>query len=156
MPGRERKTLTGITHGREGYRKGCGCDVCRTAEISYQNKRRRQRGRSPANVIPMKRAGETNGSPKRRNTIGPMERAVVSECEGLERAEERPTLVAAACNLAKIVDNPELKGLHTSTVKQIMSILTDLHGEDKKAAGSRRKSGGRLATVRRMTKSKRA
>jgi hypothetical protein len=86
-----------------------------------------------------------------------MERAVVEECASLERAKDRPTLVVAARNLAKIVDTPKMSSIHTSTTKQIMSILADLHGDtDKAKAANKRKSGGRLATVGQLTKVKRA
>jgi hypothetical protein len=85
-----------------------------------------------------------------------MELAVAAECDGLERAKDRPALVVAAKNLAKIVDNPQLSSIHTSTTKQIMAILSDLHGDaDKVKAANRRKSGGRLATVGALTKVKR-
>jgi hypothetical protein len=82
---------------------------------------------------------------------------VIAECAELEKARQRPTLVEAARNLAKIVDNPKLSSIHTSTTKQLMAILSDLHGdtEAKKATG-KRKSGGRLATVGNLTKVKRA
>jgi hypothetical protein len=86
-----------------------------------------------------------------------MEKAVIAECEGLERAKVRPTLVVAARNLAKIVDTPKMSSIHTSTTKQIMAILSDLHGDSAKTkATGRRKSGGRLATVGNLTKVKRA
>lgn len=153
----ERKTLKGIKHGRSGYQRGCGCAVCRGAESSYQAGRRAVRGRTDGNVIQMpgKRSESSDSVVKRRSGVGDMERAVVEECEGLERAKDRPTLVVAARNLAKIVDNPELKGLHTSTTKQIMGILADLHGDSDDKRKSRKKSGGRLATVGNLTKVKR-
>lgn len=152
---RSRKPIRGITHGRAGYQRGCGCDVCRTANAEYQAGLRQRKGREGpkkiATVTAIRKRSESKDSDP-----GMMERAVIEECDGLERATSRPTLVVAARNLAKIVDNPDMSGIHTATTKQIMAILTDLHGdEDKSKSTGRRKSGGRLATVGALTKVKR-
>jgi hypothetical protein len=159
---RKREILEGITHGRSGYLRGCGCDVCRKANSEYSAKRRAEKGRSD-NVVQMgSSTRKPVGRPPKKRTEsrdsvpGDMERAVISECAELPRATERPTLLSAARNMAKILDNPELKGLHNATTKQLMAILKDLHGDDDRAkATGRRKSGGRLATVGALTKVKR-
>lgn len=164
----------GIPHGLRGYRKPYNhrCDVCRAANTKYNAEQRAKRAAKREDELAVKRAAR-NGKPpaistkgireaaarrsESKDSVGDMERAVIEECAKLERAKERPTLVVAARNLAKIVDTPKMSSIHTSTTKQIMSILADLHGDTAKAkATGRRKSGGRLATVGALTKVKRA
>lgn len=175
------KTDDGIPHGLKGARKPyyCDCDICKAAINKYNRegrarrklakqqqddelaaKRQQRRSRDPKGP-PI----STKGSRARRTEtdvsvskgVGAMEKAVISECAGLERAKARPTLVVAARNLAKIVDTPKMSSIHTTTTKQIMAILNDLHGDSAKVkATGRRKSGGRLATVGNLTKVKRA
>lgn len=163
MPVRkERPILKGIKHGRSGYQEGCGCDVCRKGEADYQAKRRRERGRdSNGTVIPMNKRTESNDSDARRRTggvhiIGDMEQAVIDECKQMraDGMKVRPTVEVAARNLAKIVDDPESRGMHTATTKQIMALLETLQPKEIKQTG-RKKSGGRLATVANLTKVKR-
>jgi hypothetical protein len=163
-----------IPHGLKGARKPwyCDCDVCKAAineynrgrraarkqqqvakdELSAKREQRRQTNRANRNSGKATESGDSVPA-----SAGKMERAVIAECAELEKARQRPTLVEAARNLAKIVDNPKLSSIHTSTTKQLMAILSDLHGdtEAKKATG-KRKSGGRLATVGNLTKVKRA
>lgn len=168
----------GIPHGLKGYRAPycCTCDVCRAANAQYSRDKRAEYAAAKRDELATKReARYAKSQGKERTAIrqrqaaatvsggtvpksaGPMERAVIEECEGLERAKIRPTLVIAARNLAKIVDTPKMSSIHTSTTKQIMAILADLHGDTAKAkATGRRKSGGRLATVGALTKVKRA
>jgi hypothetical protein len=160
-----------IPHGLKGYRTpwNCRCDVCKAANTEYNRGRRKARQQAK-DELAEKREQRKQTLTRNRNSgkatesgdsdptgMGRMERAVVKECAELEKAGKRPTLVEAARNLAKIVDNPKLSSIHTSTTKQLMAILSDLHGdtEAKKATG-KRKSGGRLATVGNLTKVKRA
>jgi hypothetical protein len=77
--------------------------------------------------------------------IGDHEQAVIDECEGLSLAVERPAMVMAARNAARIMDNPKQATLHTQASRQMVSILNDLRGNSKK------KSKGRLAKVQSMT-----
>lgn len=159
---RKREVLEGITHGRSGYARGCGCAVCRKANTDYMAERRASKGRDD-NVVQMGSGTRKSvGRPRKKRSespdsvIGAMEQAVITECAELPRATERPTLLNAAKGMAKILDNPELRGLHNATTKQLMVILKDLHGDDDKSkATGRRKSGGRLATVGALTKVKR-
>jgi hypothetical protein len=156
----------------------CDCTVCKDAINEYNRagraRRKQQREARQADELAAQRAKRKGKQPpistkgiraaaaKRTESSdsvakGRMEKAVLAECEALERARTRPTLVVAACNLAKIVDNPKLSSIHTQTTKQIMAILADLHGDTEKAkATGKRKSGGRLATVGALTKVKRA
>lgn len=160
-----------IPHGLRGYRRpwNCRCDVCKAANTEYNRDRRavkqqekdelaEKRSARNAKLTANLRSGKaTESDDSVPSAAGRMERAVIKECAELEKGRKRPTLVEAARNLAKIVDNPKLSSIHTSTTKQLMAILSDLHGESeaKKATG-RRKSGGRLATVGSLTKVKRA
>lgn len=175
----------GIPHGLRGHRApyNCPCDVCRLAWNAYCTEKRNERKakaeaaaktrKGPqtldevdellakrkarkAVVVPRKPRAATESNVSDPNVIGAMEKAIIEECADLPRAKERPTLVVAARNLAKVVDNPKLSSIHTSTTKQIMVLLADLHGDDDKSkATGRRKSGGRLATVGNLTKVKR-
>lgn len=150
-----------IPHGLRGYRKPyhCRCDVCKAANAAEARRvRANRRNAENSDELSRKRAARrTVTADTVSNVVGPMEKAVIAECEGLERAKIRPTLVVAARNLAKIVDTPKMSSIHTSTTKQIMAILADLHGDSAKAKSTgRRKSGGRLATVGNLTKVKRA
>lgn len=160
----------GIPHGLRGYRAPYNhrCEVCRAGWAKYVAERRSARkntlGRDKAaswDELKAKRAARNSSAATESdvsvpNVVGAMEKAIIEECADLPRAKERPTLVVAARNLAKVVDNPKLSSIHTSTTKQIMALLADLHGDDDKAkATGRRKSGGRLATVGNLTKVKR-
>lgn len=89
--------------------------------------------------------------------LGEMEKAVIEECA--EIPDAKPTLVVAARNLGRnvdsLTDNPKVIALYNSTMKQLMATMAELRG-DKSKTTSRRKSGGRLATVGALTKVKRA
>jgi hypothetical protein len=162
----------GIPHGLKGARKPyyCDCQICKDAINEYNRSRRAirktqvrqdelaaRRDRKIGKTRAAIRAKQSESKDSVSNRIGPMEKAIIAECENLPRAVERPTLVAAARNLAKVVDNPKMASIHTSTTKQLMAILADLHGDTAKAkATGKRKSGGRLATVGALTKVKRA
>jgi hypothetical protein len=123
--------------------------------------RQRARREGKTDELAVKRAKRTDSreSVARRRTPGEMERAVVQECEGIPDA--KPTLVVAAKNLGRIVDdlagNPKATALYNSTMKQLMATMAELRGDetDKRKTG-KRKSGGRLATVGALTKVKRA
>lgn len=162
-----------IPHGLRGYRTpwNCRCDVCKAANTEY-NRGRREAKRQAQDELAAKREAKkttlrlnrqgksgkaTESGDSDPTGAGRMERAVIAECASLQKAKDRPTLVESARNLAKIVDNPKLSSIHTSTTKQLLAILADLHGdtEAKKATG-KRKSGGRLATVGSLTKVKRS
>jgi hypothetical protein len=172
------KTDDGIPHGLKGARKPyyCDCPICKAAINKYNREgraRRKQQRQTQADELSAKREARYVKSQGRVRTakpvkrtesdvsvskaVGAMESAVIKECEGLARAVERPALVVAARNLAKIVDTPKMSSIHTTTTKQIMAILADLHGDKAKtSATGRKKSGGRLATVGNLTKVKRA
>jgi hypothetical protein len=165
-----------IPHGAQGYRKPweCRCDICKAGIAEYNRDRRaaraktvedelaaqrRKRSDSKPNMVRKPKKGQTESDdsvPKRGRRIGDMERAVVEECEKLELAKERPTVVVAARNLARMVD--ELSGttkgaaVQVSTTKQLMAMIESLR---PKSTGGKRKSGGRLATVGNLTKVKR-
>jgi hypothetical protein len=154
-----------IPHGLKGYRLpyNCRCDVCKAANTEYMRGKRAEYAKRDDELSARREARKVTRRTARRTessdsvAMGAMEKAVIEETDKLERAKDRPTQVVAARNLAKIVDNPKLSSIHTSTTKQIMAIMADLRGdmEEKKRTG-RRKSGSRLATVGQLTKVKRA
>lgn len=45
-----RSVLNDIVHGRRGYEKGCGCDVCRSAAVEHNQRMRQQRRQPGAGV----------------------------------------------------------------------------------------------------------
>lgn len=170
------RVLVGIKHGRSGYQRGCGCDVCVGAERDYQQERKAQ-GLQPRNgqsfrATPEQKdnvvklhsvnGGKTDettddidwpGKPKDAGHLGrtprvagAVEKATAEECEALSIAQERPGMVEQAKQLARIMDNPKQIGLWPTTSRQLTSILNDLRGN------SRKKSKGRLAKVQAMTK----
>jgi hypothetical protein len=159
MPKRiERPVLSGIKHGRSGYRSGCGCEVCRKENNDYINRRRQLKGREQSgtgggNVVNMAR--RRKATTESSDSVGPMEKAIIAECENLERTSARPTLYQSALKLAKVIDSPEFSGAAVQTTKQLMAIMKELHGDDEKSATGKRKSGGRLATVGALVKVKR-
>jgi hypothetical protein len=85
---------------------------------------------------------------------------VIDECAQLELAKQRPTVVVAARNLARLVDDlsDTTKGgtVQVSATKQIMSMIESLRPRESGNATGKRKSGSRLATVGSLTKVKRA
>lgn len=159
-----------IPHGIEGYRKyNCKCDdgtenSCLGANRIYQREYRelKRRERAAAAVDELaKRRGKTKrtatvAGSESNDSVGFMEQAVIDECATLEMARVRPFVVAAARKLARIVDalGDDTKGLaaQASTTKQIHAMLESLR---PKETASKRKSGGRLATVGNLTKVKR-
>jgi hypothetical protein len=71
--------------------------------------------------------------------------AVKEETAGLTQAETRPTLVAAALALARVLDNPNAVNQHAAATKELRATMEALH-----KGGDVRRS--RLAAVRSMTR----
>lgn len=161
-----------IPHGLEGYRKyGCTCDdgtvnSCLGANRAYQREMRAKRAQARLNgdelaakrVQRKKPKTESSDSVRKRpRALGEMEKAVIKECA--EIVDAKPTLVVAAKNLGRNVDDlaGDIKviALYNSTMKQLMATMAELRG-DKDKPVSRKKSGGRMATVGNLTKVKRA
>lgn len=172
-------TDDGIPHGLQGYRRfGCKCDICRAANRDYFRARRakdngRERAKKAAkDELAAKRAARSaqcraasakrqpsqDDSVKTSNAkkIGEMEKAVVDAATKLDAAEDKPDIVMMARNMARILDNPKQVALHPSTNRQLMALMTQLRGDGSPGRGGRRKSGGRLAAVQKMTRSKRS
>jgi hypothetical protein len=176
-------TDDGIPHGLEGYRKfGCKCDdgtvkSCKGANREYNRQQEAKRaGRKAANKVARdelaakraKRSAQCSAATKARQSsqddsvpkshhakkIGEMEQAVIDAATKLGALEDKPDIVMLARNMARILDNPKQVALHPSTNRQLMALMGQIRGTD--SSGSKRKSRGRLATVQRMTKSKRA
>ncbi len=80
----------------------------------------------------------------------------MDEVKGLTLAATRPAMVMIARSMAATLDNPKQAAQHAQAARQLTQILEALAGNNAGAKGvNRRKSGGRLATVANMTKSKR-
>jgi hypothetical protein len=178
-------TDDGIPHGLEGYRKfGCKCDdgtvkSCKGANREYnrqqqarRDKEKRDSRKAAKDELAAKRerrsaqgraaaarnfghgSSQDDSVPKRAKKIGEMEQAVIDAATKLGALEDKPDIVMLARNMARILDNPKQVALHPSTNRQLMALMGQIRGTD--SSGSKRKSRGRLATVQRMTKSKRA
>lgn len=170
-------TDDGIPHGLEGYRKfGCKCDdgtvkSCKGANRIYHQKRRAakqgakdelaaKREKRSAQCSAATRArqssqGDSVPNTNRAKKIGEMEQAVIDAATKLDALEDKPDIVMLARNMARILDNPKQVALHPSTNRQLMALMGQLRGDGGGGSG-KRKSRGRLATVQKMTKSKRA
>lgn len=161
--------LVGITHGRKGYEKGCGCGVCSAAEREYQQKRKAQ-GLQPRNGQSFRKQPDDDEEatvtklhvvqgnsepplppppPANVGPVGPVERSIIEECSGLSIAVERPGVVEMARCLARILDDKKSIGLWPTTSRQLQVMLNDLRGNSK------RKTRGRIAKVQNMTRAAR-
>jgi hypothetical protein len=162
-----------IPHGLKGYGTPykCKCAVCRKAWAAYCKEKRDERkargGTATYDEIAKKRAerrSTARASTKKSessDSVGAMERAVITECEALTDPVNATQLVAAK-QLASLIDklsaNEDGVGaaVINSSTKQLMSIMAEIRGDTSKSkATGRRKSGGRLATVGALTKVKR-
>ncbi len=124
------------THGLNGYRAGCRCAVCCSAE----SVRKRKQGTTGSGA-------KRSPIPLRRKFIGEAERAVIDECASAPRAQDRPTTVQQARCMARILDIPELNGLHARAASELRSLLNSLHPEPKT---KRRASVATLRSVKRQ------
>lgn len=155
-----------VPHGLGGYRKfKCRCSVCRAANAGYV-KDLRARAKANDEVGAKRRARRSESKDSVRKTgrarrIGDMEQAVIDECEGLPEDKTKATQIVAAKGLARkvdeLVDDEKAISLYNSTIKQLMATMAELRGDKLDArTASKRKSGGRLATVGNLTKVRRA
>lgn len=137
-------------HGsRQLYKRGCRCDLCRSAEREYKKDlRRRQREAvgefvTPAVTLSLVPGGSGAGYSAPVHTGGAVESAVSLEIEQLV-AHPRPGLEAAALALARVLDNPKATSTKPAAAAKLAHLLDTL----RKSSVSRPK----LASVRRMTK----
>ena len=130
--------------GRAGYISGCRCDECKAAQRLYQRRYRERvvNGETrPVAVVQLPQGqGASNDAP---DQPGPVELAVESEVGAL--AEARPTLVAVARAMARILDSSRVPTPKPPAAKVLVTVLDALH----KGSAQRR---GNLALVKSMTK----
>lgn len=120
-----------VTHGTSGYRQGCRCDVCKEAE-SARCARYRATGTTKSNVVSLK--------PGQTLPIGEVEQAVIEESE-IHCSTGVRAMTALA--LARVLDNPNMAGVHVQTARQLVPILESLHGNGS-GSGKRKGNGTRL------------
>jgi len=137
------------------YRNGCRCNDCCASNAKrgrdYRAKNPTRRGtRGARNVVAMPTQPTPQPVPQPPNELGDNEAAVIAQCEQLGKAAaEKPSLVAQAKTLARILDRPDLMPMHATTSRQLQALLASLDGPKKK-------SRGRLAAVQAMTPRKAA
>ena len=127
-----------VRHGRKRYSMGCRCDECRTAQRLYQRRYRERvaNGLTRPQVVTIPPATADLQEPV------PVESAVEAEVGAL--AQERPTLVAIATAMARILDSSRAASAQPAAAKVLVSVMDALH----KGSAQRR---GRLALVKSMT-----
>lgn len=122
------------------YNQGCRCNACRDSHArraaAYRQRRSAGETRPPAVAVSLPVTGESHPSGP-----GPVESAVESEVCSL--AEARPTLVAVAAAMARILDG-RVPTPKPAAAKVLVGVMDALH----KGSLQRR---GRLAVVRTMT-----
>lgn len=159
-------------HGLKRYRKpwNCHCDVCRAANTKYGKDRKAAIAAKLEDELATRRANRAKSQPRTPTSrsvkprgasdeapakIGEMEQSIIDACKLIDRATEQPDMVMMARKMARILDNPKALPLHNSSTRQLTGIMATLRGTGAGSAGGKRKSGGRLATVQSMTRSKR-
>lgn len=160
-PRRARPILKGIDHGLSCYKAGCGCAKGRKANRDYSAMLREQKKTAAAqqfssNVTKMRvvNGGNTSGAESDDSpALGIVEQSVIEECAKLPAAQERPAMVQIARSMARILDAPTQVANHPTATRQLTSILDGFRGGAGK--DGKRKSGGRLATVQKMQRSRR-
>jgi hypothetical protein len=137
-------------HGIGGYRSGCRCAVCRSAETQRE---RDYRARGGGRVVAMPTGKPTVKAnvkvETKPNAVGSAEQAVIDETGQLTSAADRPAVVAAARAMARILDDQQLVSMWPQAARQLQALLDGLRSGVKK-----KKSGGRLAAVQAMTRAK--
>jgi hypothetical protein len=139
-------------HGDGGYRGGCRCVKCKAAHAA---KARQDRARDPvartrrskpkiASVVALPANPEMPDAPTK---TGRNEQAVREEVDMLERAVDRPSVVAAAITLAQRLDDPAHAAMSATNSRQLQSLMSELQAPRKKLASR----GRRLAIVQSMT-----
>lgn len=137
-------------HGRNGYLRGCRCDVCRTGQREYiAAQRARKRALRPVPALPAAEPETSQAtSTAAAETIGPVVAAVRAELATLGDLTGHQTLAAGAVAMARILDSNGNVPTWPAAVKQLASLMATLH---KEGAPKR----GRLAAVQQMSASSR-
>lgn len=134
------------SHGRRGYRQGCRCDQCRSAEREYQQELKRRK--TEPDVAPGHGQGNAGlaflpGGSVAAESVGPRVAAFRRAMESLN-GDKVPDLVAAAESLCEVLDNPRA----LSTRPAAAAKFAELMGQIRKS-GDEKKS--KLASIRSMT-----
>jgi hypothetical protein len=131
-------------HGVSGYRRGCRCAACSSAERLRQLHYRTGTTKGTPTPKP-----DTNvvALPTAKHPVqaGAVEAAVAAECAKLSTAVERPADVQQALVLARILDDAEVTALHPVTSRQLHALMESLR------TGRKLKSKGRLAAIQAIT-----
>jgi hypothetical protein len=91
----------------------------------------------------------TQPAAPRSGVPGEVEAAVIAETEPLPAAGQRPSDVANARAMARILDDEARVHQWPAAAQRLTSILTELHGD-----GKRKARGSRLAGVQQMVRVK--
>jgi hypothetical protein len=130
------------SHGRRGYRQGCRCDQCRSAERAYQQelKRRKADSEPGADNAGLAFLPGVRGAAE---PVGPRVAAFRLAMESLN-GDKMPDLVAAAESLCEVLDNPRALSTRPAAAAKFADLMSQIRksGDEKKS---------KLASVRSMT-----
>jgi hypothetical protein len=132
------------------YRSGCRCVKCKAANTAAARRHRARNAVARTRRARPKVVGlPVTGMADAVIGMGRNERAVRDECENLERAVERPTVVAQAITVAQRLDDPACYAMAATLSRQLQSLMQELQVPKKKLAPKR------LAVVQAMTNARR-
>jgi hypothetical protein len=130
------------------YRDGCRCPKCRAANAAAARKIRARnatvrtrRARPKVVALPLRQRTPDAPPPE----MGRNEQAVRDECDTLDRAVDRPSVVAQAITLAQRLDDPAHAAMCATNSRQLQSLMAELQAPRKKMATKK------LAVVRQMS-----
>ena len=118
---RSSEPIEGITHGVQGWNKGCGCFVCRRAKAEAQARyRAKVRGEEPADP----------DKPKFPKGAGKQEKLTLTEIHALGTlSDEGESLANLALMNAKLIDTIQAESkwhLLSTTIRSLRETMKDL------------------------------
>ncbi len=127
----KRVTLQGITHGTSGYKRGCGCSICRKAKALERARERARLAARLAGALPEQRAQQpvtptaALAAPAER-VQGPVELELLAELDELTAGVTGVGAMAkAALALAREIDEAAGSSVAGAT-RQMLATLAEI------------------------------